>query len=70
MKTLKSHFSIRTNFLTMIILLLQNLFYTYEYMDYWKKFNETSLTEKQDVYSHLNTENITDADCTYAKSSL
>ena len=25
----------------------------------WKKFNETSLTEKKDFYSHLNMEHIT-----------
>ena len=28
----------------------------------WEKFNETSLTEKEDFYSHLNMENITDSD--------
>ena len=28
-------------------------------MDDWEKFNETSLTEKEDFYSHLNMEHIT-----------
>ena len=28
----------------------------------WEKFNETSLPEKEDLYSHLNMEDITDAD--------
>ena len=31
-------------------------------MDDWKKSNETSLPEKEYFYSHLNTEDITDAD--------
>ena len=35
-------------------------------MDDWEKFNETSLTEKEDFYSHLNMEDITDAH--YAKN--
>ena len=33
----------------------------------WEKFNETSLTEKEDFYSHLNMENITDSDYTHVK---
>ena len=36
-------------------------------MDDWEKFNETSLPEKEDFYSHLNTEDITDADYAHAK---
>ena len=31
-------------------------------MDDWKKFNETALPGKEDFYSHLNVEDITDAD--------
>ena len=31
-------------------------------MDNWEKFNKTSLQEKNDFYSHLNMEDITDAD--------
>ena len=31
-------------------------------MDYWEKFNEMSLPDKEDFYSHLNMEDITDAD--------
>ena len=30
----------------------------YEYMDDWEKFNEISLHEKEDFYSHLNMEYI------------
>ena len=36
-------------------------------MDEWEKFNKTSLPEKQDFYSHLNMEDITDADYKHAK---
>ena len=39
----------------------------YECMDNWEKFNETSLPEKEDFYSHLSIEDITDADHTHAK---
>ena len=35
----------------------------YEYIDEWKKFNETSLPKKKKgFYSNLNIQNITDAD--------
>ena len=36
-------------------------------MDDWKKFNEASLPEKEDFYSHLNMEDIIDADYAHAK---
>ena len=39
-------------------------------MDDWEKFNETSSTEKEDFHSHLNMEDITDADYVHAKKSL
>ena len=39
----------------------------YEYMNDWKKFNETWLPEKEDFFSHLNMENITDADYTHVE---
>ena len=41
--------------------------YPYEYMDDCEKFHETSLPEKEDFYSHLNTEDITDADFVHAE---
>ena len=49
------------------ILLLQNSVYPYECMDDWKRFNETSLPEKKDFHSHLNMEDITDADYAHSK---
>ena len=36
-------------------------------MDDWEKLNETLLSEKEDFYSHLNMEDITDADYAYTK---
>ena len=45
---------------------MQKGVYRYEYMDDSEKFNETSLLEK-DFYSHLNIEDIADADYAHAK---
>ena len=36
-------------------------------MDDWEKFNETTLAEKEDFYSHLNMEYIADADYAHTK---
>ena len=36
-------------------------------MDDWGKFSEGSLSEKENFYSHLNMEEITDADYTLRK---
>ena len=41
---------------------------SYEYMDDWEKFNETSLPKKEDSYNYLDIEDITGADYAYAKS--
>ena len=41
--------------------------YSYEYMDEWKKFNETTLPEKDDFYIRLNMEDITDTDYVHTK---
>ena len=49
------------------ILLLRKGVYPYEHMDHWEKFNETSLPEKQVCCSHLNMEDIDDADYAHAK---
>ena len=37
-------------------------------MDDWNKFNSTSLPEKEYFYSHLNVEDITDADYVHEKT--
>ena len=36
-------------------------------MDDWRNFNELSLPEKEDFYTHLNMGDITDADYTHEK---
>ena len=41
----------------------------YEYMDDWKKFNETLSPVKLDFHSHLNMEGITDAEYAHIKRS-
>ena len=48
--------------------MLQKGVYPYEYMDDWKKYNKTSLPEKEDFYSHLNMEDITNADYVHWKT--
>ena len=40
---------------------MQKGFYPYEYMDDWGKFNETFLPKKDELYSYLDMEDITDA---------
>ena len=47
--------------------MLRKGIYPYEYIGEWKKFNETALPEKEDFYSDLNMENITDADDIHTK---
>ena len=48
--------------LNKFILLLRKGVYPYEYVDSWKRFNETSVPSKKDFYSNLNMENIDDID--------
>ena len=48
-------------------LMLRKGVYLYEYMDSWKRFDETSLPKKEDFYSNLNMENIADADYEHVK---
>ena len=47
--------------------MLQKGAYPYEYKYDREKFNETSLPEKEEFYSHLNMEDITDAYYVHAK---
>ena len=42
-------------------MLLQKGVDPYEYINDWEKFNETSLPEKEDFYSNLNMEDVTEA---------
>ena len=47
--------------------MLQKDVYPYEYIDDWEKFNETLLLKKEDFHSHLNMEDITNADFMHKK---
>ena len=44
------------------ILLLRKSVYSYEFIDDWEKFNGISFHEREEFYSNLNMENITDSD--------
>ena len=48
--------------LNKFFLLLRKGVYPYEYIDRWKKFNETSILDKEAFHSKLNDEGITDED--------
>ena len=52
------------------ILLLRKGVYPYEYMDSWKRFDKTSLPNKEEFYSNLNMEDITDVDYRHVKKSI
>ena len=61
-KKFKNTYSFCNNDLNKFVLLLRKGVYPYEYMDSWEKFNETSLPSKEDFYSNLNMEDISDID--------
>ena len=48
-------------------MLLRKGVYPYEYMDDWEKLNESTLPEKEECYSNLNMEKITDANYMHGK---
>ena len=52
------------------IFLLRKGIYPYEYMNTWERFDEVLLLNKEDFYSSLNIENITDTDYEHAKKYL
>ena len=49
------------------ILLIRKRVYAYEFMDSWKKFNETSFPDKNEFYNSLNIEDITNVDYKHTK---
>ena len=55
-------------------MVLISLFYCCEHvfthMDDWEEFNKTPILENKDFYSHVNMEDITGADYTYAKKKF
>ena len=54
-------------YINKFILLLRKGVYTDEYMDSWERFDETSLFDKEALYSSLNMEDIADVDYRHAK---
>ena len=56
------------NDLNKFVLLLRKGVYPYEYMDICKRFSEISLPSKDDFYSNLNMEDITDIDYRHANN--
>ena len=58
---------IRTTLFYWFFILFYKGVYPNEYMDNWKKFNGTLLPEKEDFYSQINMEDISDADYALAK---
>ena len=65
-KRFKNTFKFSDNDISKFILLLRKDVYPYEFMVDWKRFNETTLPEKEEFYSNLNMEDITDADYMHA----
>ena len=65
-KQFRNTFKFSNNDINKFILLLRKGIYPYEYMDDWKKFNET-LHKKEDFYGNVNIEEIIDSDYSHAK---
>ena len=61
-KRFKSTYEFCNKDLNKFILLMRKGVYTYEYMDNWERFNETSLPSKESFHSNLNMKNINDID--------
>ena len=67
-KRFASTYEFCNNDLNKFVLLLRKSIYPYEYMDTWEKFNEISLPSKEDFYSNLNMEDISDIDYRHANN--
>ena len=66
-KRFNNTFKFPNNDINKFILVLRKGVYTYEYIDKWEKFNETPLSEKEEPYSNLNMEDLTDVDQKHGK---
>ena len=66
-KQFNNRFKFSDNDINKFILLLRKDVYPYEYMNDWEKSNEITLSEKEEFYSNLNMEDMTDADYMYVK---
>ena len=66
-KRFKNTFKFSNNDINKFILLPRKGVYPYEHINEWEEFNETSFPEKEEFYSNLDMEGITDADYMIAK---
>ena len=66
-KKFSSIYQFRNGDLNKFILLLRKGAYPYECMDSWENFDETTLPPKEDFYSKLNLEGISDEDYAHAQ---
>ena len=66
-KRFKNTYKFSNNDINKFILLFRKGVYHYENMDEWEKIYETTLPEKEEFYSNINMEDITDADYMHAK---
>ena len=67
-KIFASTYEFCNNDLNKFVLLLRKGVYPYEYMDNWERFSEISLQSKEDFYSNLNMEDISDIDYRHANN--
>ena len=67
-KIFASTYEFCNNDLNKFVLLLKKGVYPYEYADTWERFSEISLPSKEDFYSNLNMEDISDIDYRHANN--
>ena len=67
-KRFVSTYEFCNNDLNKFVLLLRKGVYPYEYMNTWERFSEISLPSKEDFYSNLNMEDISDIDYRHANN--
>ena len=68
MKRFASTYELCNNDLNKCILLLRKGVYPYEYVENWERFSEISLPSREDFYSNLNMEDISDIDYRHANN--
>ena len=66
-KRFKNTFQFFNSVINKFVLLLRNGVYPYEKINDWEKFNETTLSKKEEFYSSLSMEDITDEDYVHEK---
>ena len=69
-KKYKNTYSFCNNDLNKFVLLLRKGVYPYEYADTWERFSEIPLPSKEDLYSNLNMEDISDIDYRHANNKF